>query len=336
MAKKIATVSTVFAACDQLDAVNERWNRDDVRHAIGGGGYVVIDPLIQAWRALKPLREAAPSTPAELLHQVATSLETHIAELTVTTESRLEGSQAVFEQTVAELSERLTALEAELNEKTTSLEQAATEHLDLVSELEASQVRANVLRAEIAKTLAENDGLAGQVARLESEHRETIKAQQHDAKTLATEHSKERMRMTEEHAVALASQRQEQNQMAEQAENRLMLLLDQERQSAKETAAQLTAQVAEANGNLQTQRERAIKQEGSVRQLMTERETLQAGLQEQAAQCAELSTALEKEKERGSMLQRDFDDYKKEYKASGDLEAVRKAVTGLQKQLKEK
>ena len=67
MAHKIATASTVFAACDRLNAANERWNREDVRNDVGGGGYVVIDPLIRAWRELKPLREAAPTTPAELL-----------------------------------------------------------------------------------------------------------------------------------------------------------------------------------------------------------------------------------------------------------------------------
>ena len=58
MAQKLATVSTVFAACDRLDAANERWNREDVRSEVGGGGYVVIDPLIRAWRSLKPLRAA--------------------------------------------------------------------------------------------------------------------------------------------------------------------------------------------------------------------------------------------------------------------------------------
>ena len=44
MAQKIATVSTVFAACDRLEAANQRWNREDVRNEVGGGGYVVIDP----------------------------------------------------------------------------------------------------------------------------------------------------------------------------------------------------------------------------------------------------------------------------------------------------
>lgn len=334
MAKKIATVSTVFAACDQLDAVNERWNREDVRHTIGGGGYVVIDPLIQAWRALKPLREVAPSTPAELLHQVAMSLETHVADLTESTESRLNESQAVFENTVSELSERLTALEAEVTEKTASLERAAKERLDLESELDASRETVSALRADNAKALAEKDGLAGRVTRLESEHREVIKALQHEARALAAENDEERLRVNEEHAAALANQRQEQNHLAEQAENRLLVLLDQERQSAKEATAQLTAQVSEAAANAQAQIEKIIKLEADGRQLMMEMDARRAELREQSTQNAELSAALEMERGRGLLLQREFDDYKKEYKTSSDLEAVRKAVTSLQKQLK--
>ena len=74
MSKKIATVSTVFDTCDKLDAANAQWNREDVRAEVGGGGYVVIDPLIRAWRKLKPLRKLAPTTPTDLLHRVAESL----------------------------------------------------------------------------------------------------------------------------------------------------------------------------------------------------------------------------------------------------------------------
>jgi hypothetical protein len=48
MTQKLATVSTVFAACDRLDAANDRWNREDVRKEVGGGGFVIIDPLIRA------------------------------------------------------------------------------------------------------------------------------------------------------------------------------------------------------------------------------------------------------------------------------------------------
>ena len=84
--------------------------------------YVVIDPLIKAWRELKPLREAAPTTPAELLRQAATTLESHITGFLGETESRLAESQQVFDATVSELSERLAALEDELKEREVSLQ----------------------------------------------------------------------------------------------------------------------------------------------------------------------------------------------------------------------
>ena len=124
MARPIATPSSVFAACERLDAAKERWNREDVRREVGGGGFVVIDPLIQAWRALKPLREVAPSTPTELLHQVATSLEAHVAEFTAQAEERQKAQQQVFDTTVAELAERLAGIEREL--KVTAAELTAT------------------------------------------------------------------------------------------------------------------------------------------------------------------------------------------------------------------
>ena len=131
MAQKIATVSTVFAACDRLNAANARWNREDVRSEVGGGGYVVIDPLIKAWRELKPLREAAPTTPAELLHQIATSVESHITSYISESESRLIESQQVFDTTTSELSERLEALENELQEKGASLQEMAAAKTNL-------------------------------------------------------------------------------------------------------------------------------------------------------------------------------------------------------------
>ena len=51
MALKIATVSSVFAACDRLEAANERWNREDVRNEVGGGRLCRLRPLDQglAW-----------------------------------------------------------------------------------------------------------------------------------------------------------------------------------------------------------------------------------------------------------------------------------------------
>ncbi|MBL4705528.1 MAG: DNA-binding protein, partial [Flavobacteriales bacterium] len=80
MSRKIATPAAVFEACDQLDDSGKPWNRDDVRVAVGGGGFSVIDPLIQTWRKLKPVKALASSTPTTLLHQVAEALETHFSQ----------------------------------------------------------------------------------------------------------------------------------------------------------------------------------------------------------------------------------------------------------------
>ena len=38
MPRTFATPANVFAACDRLEATNERWNREDVRSEVGGGG----------------------------------------------------------------------------------------------------------------------------------------------------------------------------------------------------------------------------------------------------------------------------------------------------------
>lgn len=336
MAKKIATVSSVFAACDRLDAANEQWNRDDVRNAIGGGGYVVIDPLIQAWRALKPLREAAPSTPAELLQQVAVSLEAHVTEFTAETETRLAESQAVFERTVSELSERLAALERDLEHKEESLEQAASERTALITQVEEQREATNIISTENAKLVTENDGLAGQLARSEAEHKEAIEKLRRDAKALAKEQMQERRRIGEEHKAALARERKALNEAAEQAENRLMMLLDQERQAAKETTSQLNQQLAESSGNAQRHREEVIEQEGVMRQLTRENEILSAELKDREARCEELVMKLEKEGSRYLNLQRDFDAYKKEHRVSGDLGALQDAVEALQKQVSSK
>lgn len=336
MAKKIATVSSVFAACDRLEAANERWNRDDVRSAIGGGGYVVIDPLIQAWRALKPLREAAPSTPAELLQYVAVSLEAHITGFTAEAETRLSESRSVFEGTVSELSERLATLTNDLELKGTGLEQASGERVALEVQLEEQREAANVVSTENIKLVTENDALTGQLARLEAEHKEAIEKLQRDAKELAKEQMQERRRVSEEHTAAMARERVELHEAAEQAENRLMVMHDQERQAAKESVTQLSKELRESSDKTQRHREEVIEQEGVVRQLTSEKGDLAVELQARVAQCEVFTAALEKERNRFLMLQRDFDAYKKEHRVSGDLGALQDAVKALQKQVSSK
>ena len=333
MTQKIATVSTVFAACDRLDAANERWNRDDVRAEVGGGGFVVIDPLIKAWRALRPLREAAPTTPAELLHQVATSLEAHIASFRGDVEARLSDSQQVFDTTVSELSERLAAMEKELEEKEGALGVMEADRSGLMEQLETSRRSLTDVNASNAQLVSENDGLRGQIARLVSEHKETLQRLQADAKAQAQENACERNRLSTEHATALASQRKELTEAAEHTENRLLVLLDRERQAAKEATVQLTRQLTDMSEKAQTHRERAIELEATIRQLTAQNSTLASELAQQTRQCADVSTTLKDTQARVSSIQREFDAYREEHKISGDLGALQTAVAALQAKL---
>jgi chromosome segregation ATPase len=336
MALKIATVGTVFAACDRLDAANTRWNREDVRNEVGGGGYVVIDPLIKAWRGLKPLREAAPTTPAELLHQVATTLESHITGFIGESESRQLESQQVFDGTVSELAERLATLESEFEEKEASLQAMALDRSGLAEQLEESQESLNDVKVSRAQLIAENDGFRGQIARMESEHREALEKLDADAKSVTKEQARERTRASNEHSAALVGQRKEMSEASEQTENRLMMLLDQERQAAKESTAKLTEQLAEISDKAQSHREKTIEQEATIRELKGQNGKLESGLVEIKAQCSELSSALEAHKNHSSSIQSEFESYKKEHKIGSEIGALQTAVAALQAKVEER
>ena len=336
MAQKIATVSTVFAACDRLNAANERWNREDVRNAVGGGGYVVIDPLIRAWRELKPLREAAPTTPAELLHQVAGTLEAHITGFIGETESRQAESQQVFDRTVTALSEQLATLERSLQEKDASLEAMTADRASLVTQFEENQQALSEEKTINDRLITENDGLRGQVVRLESEHKEAIETLTDDAKEQAQAHTGERAKTSKEHAAALANQRKEMVEASEQTENRLMVLLDQERQASKDSTAKLSGQLKEMSKKTQSSREKVIKLEATIRHLRDSNGKLESDLAGEAAKYSDLSANLEEQKARTSSIQREFNAYKGEHKISGDLGALRAAVADLEAKLEQR
>jgi len=336
MALKIATVSTVFEACDRLEAANGRWNREDVRNEVGGGGYVVIDPLIRAWRELKPLREAAPTTPAELLHQMATTLESHITDFIGESESRQLESQQVFDATVSELSERLAALESELKEKEASLQAMAADRSRLAEQLEDRQQSLSEVNAAHTQLMTENDGYRGQIARMESEYKETLAKLDADANALVKEQTRERVRASDEYSAALAGQRKEMAEAAEQTENRLMVLLDQERRAAKESTAKLTDQLAAMSNKSQSHREKVIELEATIRELKGQNGKLGSDLAEKIAKCSELAIALDAQKSRASSIQGQFEAYKKEHKISGNLGALQTAVAAMQQQLEER
>lgn len=335
MPKTIATASNVFAACDRLDAANERWNREDVRSEVGGGGWVVIDPLIQAWRALRPLREVAPSTPTELLQQVAASLEAHIAGFTQEAERRLSESQNIFDTTISELSEKLANLEAELEEKTASLASSESENAALTEQLEKAKTEIEASRTDIARLVTENDGFTGQVSRLEKEHRAAIQSMQTEQRELLKQHAQERSRVAEEHATAVAAQRKELAREAEQAENRLMVLLDQERQEAKAAESKLSGNLEKVTLKAQIQRDAIIALETTVTELTRQNEKLDSELVTRVENITALQAALDEQKAATSAIMQKFDAYKEGYKFGGELSALQEAVTKLQGQLRE-
>jgi redox-regulated HSP33 family molecular chaperone len=71
---------------------------------------------------------------------------------------------------------------------------------------------------------------------------------------------------------------------AEQTENRLMMLLDQERQPAKESTAKLTDQLAEMSDKAQSHWEKAIDLQTTVRELKARNGKLESGLAEATTQ----------------------------------------------------
>ena len=115
-----------------------------------------------------------------------------------------------------------------------------------------------------------------------------------------------------------------------------MVLLDQERQPAKESAAQLTEQLAEMSGKAQSHREKAIALEATIRELKGQNGKLEADLAETTVRCSELSTNLEDQKMHVSSIQNEFEAYKEEYKISGNLEALQTAIAEMQAKLEER
>jgi chromosome segregation ATPase len=334
MAKPIATPATVFAACEQLDAANERWNREDVRQAVGGGGFVVIDPLIRAWRELKPLREAAPSTPAELLHQVATSLEAHLQAFTAETDQRVTAQQQVFETTVADLAERLAGLEATLEDTTARLASAEAANGHLNAALTARDTELTDAQKTISHLTVENDSFKGQIARQDKAHAVAMENLQGELRSQAQQHERAGARWREAQAAALAAQRQELIATAEQAENRWMKQLDEARQEARASVAVSTKKLNQAADALQRERGLATALKSRVGALETENAKLEQALARQTEATQHMTIERDQHQQQAAILASEFADYKEAYQLGSELDSLKDAVAALQQQMR--
>ena len=137
-------------------------------------------------------------------------------------------------------------------------------------------------------------------------------------------------------AGALANQRKEMVEASEQTQNRLMVLLDQERQASKDSTAKLSGQLKEMSKKTQSSREKVIKLEATIRYLRDSSGKLESDLAGEAAKYSDMSDNLEEQKARTSSIQREFNAYKGEHKISGDLGALQAAVAALEAKLEQR
>lgn len=243
MSLKKATPKAVFEACEQLELLDRPWNRDDIRLTIGGGSFSVIDPLIQAWRKLQPVREVAPSVPTDLLIQVATMLEQQVSGFIAEVENRDQEREQVLLEVNKVVAENLHQIEFEL---TTQLETFQQTNHDL--EAECSRLESELSDSHQTRLALE---LKTELLEKELEHgRQTIALDRKHTENTLNQYKKnaerELVRMEGQHIQLLAQTKLENDQQlasqkshlldaAELAENRLMRLLDQGRSELKET-----------------------------------------------------------------------------------------------------
>lgn len=326
MSRKIATPTSVFAACDKLDATGRNWNRDDVRAAVGGGGFTVIDPLIRAWRKLKPLKELAPSTPTELLHLVAESLESHYGDFRREIEERATEQQQVFTTTATELSAQIAGQDEDLQVRETAIQTLELDCAKLTETLDETKLALREAHEQNRQLQSANDELRGQANRRENEYNAALQKQQEELKTLELRHEQSLSDLIKEHKAELRAQRKEMAEAGELAENRLMRLLDQERQDAKTAANETSQLLGEVRENEKAQKEENL-------QLQTQVHRLEEKLAQLTQDNDQLKEDLSGEKVRYAALQEDFQQYQSKHSADGKLEELHASILAIQQQI---
>ena len=156
---------------------------------------------------------------------------------------------------------------------------------------------------------------------------------QAENKDLIKLHAQERTRLSDEHTTVLATQRRELTEVAEQTENRLMVLLDQERQEAKATESKLSGNLEKITQKVRSQRDTIIALEASVTELARQNDKLDSELAARVENITALQASLEEQKSATASIEQEFTTYKKQYALGGELGALQDAVAGLQAQL---
>ena len=325
MSIKKATPKAVFDACEQLELLDKAWNRDDVRMIIGGGSFVVIDPLIQAWRKLQPVRKVAPTVPTELLIQVASMLEKQMADFIGTVEQQDKEREEILLSLNKSASEsfelRESQLEAELelarhanHELEAEFSRKDTELVNCRQEIQALQLKLQV-SSEAAVSL--NVRLQEQKEFYEHAIEEQKQATTSDKERTAEQHLLTINEIKLDAQQQLAQQKNALTESAEIAENRLMRLLDQSRSEQKQLVGELTKKTESLSHDLQGERQICHGQKLEIASLTSALNETKENLQAHKEEQAEAFTL------RLAALQAENDDLKEQVAGFKDKDGVR-------------
>jgi len=241
MSLKKATPKAVFDACEQLELLDRSWNRDDVRLVVGGGSFSVIDPLIQAWRKLQPIREVAPTVPTDLLIQVATMLEQQVSSFVEEVELRDQEREAALLAASELLSSNLQQVESDLSHQLEMAQQANHDLEAEYSRLEGELREQSQLSSRLETKLGVAEDAANSLNKHLKEQQEFYisglklqKQEQQEREARLTGQNEQQIKQFKlESQQQLAQQKTQLNDAAELSENRLMRLLDQSRSELK-------------------------------------------------------------------------------------------------------
>lgn len=339
MSLKKATPKAVFDACEQLELLDRSWNRDDVRTLAGGGSFSVIDPLIQAWRKLQPVREVAPSIPTDLLIQMATMLEQKVSGYIEDVELRDQEREAVLLEANEVVSANLQQMESKLTEQL-ELSQQANHDLEAeCSRLEAELDEKHQLcltlemKFQVSKEaeISLSQRLKGQQEFYEQALKEQKQGRQQSEERLLEQHQQQVQQLKLESQQQLIQQKTQLADAFESAENRLMRLLDQTRNELKEQQLAASNKIDSLRNECQVQNQLAARQKLEIKTLestllQVKEDAQQLGLQ-QGAQVAAQLAALEKE---NLILQQQVFQQVKE---KDDFNSLKDSIQLLQKQL---
>ncbi|NRA23459.1 MAG: hypothetical protein HRU08_03100 [Oleispira sp.] len=268
MSLKKATPKAVFDACEQLEQVGDSWNRDDVRLFIGGGSFSVIDPLVQAWRRLQPMREVAPTVPSDLLIQVATMLEQQVSDFMAEVKRRDEEREVSFFQTGEVLANNLHKLETDLTER---LELAQQANHDLEAECSRLEFELNEksqasLAADLKLQVAEESVqlLNQRLQEQGSFYEQALKQQKLEHKNSQDRveelHQQQVEQLKLEHQQEMTKQKSDLREASQMTENRLLRLLDQSRNELKEVQLSSNSRLEGLGQELQNHQQLGHKQ----------------------------------------------------------------------------